>query len=203
MNNKSIGFKTCNKCDVERPLAEYVPDRRNKDGLQGICNVCRKAQKQLDRAKRMAGINIAPVIEKECNKCKVVKPAESFFVDSGIADGRATICKECKMQSTYKWRDENRDRYNENMRKYHAKHYQKFRLLRYKMTPEQHAEMLAKQNGVCAICQQPPKGKMPLAVDHNHETGAVRGLLCYGCNRALHTLDNQDLLARALRYLGR
>jgi len=44
--------------------------------------------------------------------------------------------------------------------------------------------MLAAQNGLCALCGGPP-GKYRMAVDHCHQTGRVRGLLCNGCNRSL------------------
>jgi hypothetical protein len=42
--------------------------------------------------------------------------------------------------------------------------------------------MFQAQGGVCAICNQPPSPGRNLSVDHNHETGEVRGLLCVGCN---------------------
>lgn len=41
------------------------------------------------------------------------------------------------------------------------------------------------QNGGCAICEGKPKPGKNLNVDHNHQSGAVRGLLCYRCNRYL------------------
>lgn len=65
-------------------------------------------------------------------------------------------------------------------------------------------QMLVEQDGRCAICGQPPKDRR-LAVDHDHETGRVRGLLCYGhCNRAIGLLrDNPELLRRAAEYLER
>lgn len=52
------------------------------------------------------------------------------------------------------------------------------------ITPEDYATMLEAQGGVCLICQAPPK-KHRLAVDHDHATGAIRGLLCSKCNSAL------------------
>lgn len=73
--------------------------------------------------------------------------------------------------------------------------------MRYDLTPEEHAKMMHDQKGVCAICEKLPNGKRPLVVDHNHTTGKVRGLLCYGCNRALHILEAADLLQKALAYL--
>lgn len=44
--------------------------------------------------------------------------------------------------------------------------------------------ILEAQDGVCAICHRPP-GTRALHVDHDHRTGRIRGMLCYGCNRLL------------------
>jgi len=78
--------------------------------------------------------------------------------------------------------------------------------LKYRLTPERHAEMLTAQAGCCAVCRRPAEestGKV-LAVDHSHETGEVRGLLCSHCNRGLgHFLDSPDLLRAAATYLER
>lgn len=54
----------------------------------------------------------------------------------------------------------------------------------YGLTPEQYDELLRRQGGRCAICRGRPKSKR-LAVDHDHKTGAVRGLLCSRCNHDL------------------
>ncbi|QSM04369.1 hypothetical protein PROPHIGD43A-4_59 [Mycobacterium phage prophiGD43A-4] len=59
--------------------------------------------------------------------------------------------------------------------------------------------MNAAQRGKCAICGDAPES---LVVDHNHETGAVRGLLCNNCNRCLGLLkDNIEVLTSAAAYL--
>lgn len=194
-------MKQCNKCNEIKSLSAYTPDVRNKDGLQGICKDCRRTVKR--EARRRAEF-IGPtksVMEKQCNKCKVVKSIKEFYKDTGIADGHATICKKCKSENVASWREAHRDQYNATMRNYNHNNYQRLRLNRYKLTPEEHANMLAAQKGLCAICENPPKGKRPLAVDHRHSDGKVRGLLCYGCNRALHVLESLDLLERAKAYL--
>lgn len=54
----------------------------------------------------------------------------------------------------------------------------------YGLKPGEYQAMLAAQDGRCAICRRLPV-TLRLAVDHDHETGAVRGLLCKRCNRAL------------------
>lgn len=62
-------------------------------------------------------------------------------------------------------------------------------------------EMLDKQGGVCAICKRKETGKY-LAVDHDHETGVIRGLLCQKCNTGLGLLsDTLSMLERAVKYL--
>ena len=52
----------------------------------------------------------------------------------------------------------------------------------YNMTPEQYEIMLVQQGGVCAICINVCKSGQKLCIDHNHETGQIRALLCKSCN---------------------
>ena len=63
--------------------------------------------------------------------------------------------------------------------------------------------MLEKQNGVCAICNKEEKSKNKnLFVDHDHQTGKVRSLLCNNCNSGLGQFnDNLNLLESAVLYL--
>jgi len=80
----------------------------------------------------------------------------------------------------------------------------------YGMTPEQYGAMFEACGGLCAICGKPETrtGRtgsiLALAVDHDHDTGAVRGLLCATCNTAVGLLnDDPQLLAAATAYLMR
>lgn len=70
------------------------------------------------------------------------------------------------------------------------------------ISPDGYYAILEKQNGVCAICKtECSQGKM-LAVDHCHELGHVRGLLCAACNMGLGMFkDRIDLFAKAIEYL--
>lgn len=65
-------------------------------------------------------------------------------------------------------------------------------------------QMLAAQGGACAICARTENGKRRFFdVDHDHATGAVRGLLCNRCNRMLsNALDDVALLSKAIDYLA-
>ncbi len=137
---------------------------------------------------------------KICNRCGVSKNLDCFFNDRHCADGKYSICKECKTETTMKWREKNKDHYNTYMRTKNRENYPKDRLRRYGITVEQHAVMKTEQNDLCAICNKPQLGKRPLVVDHDHSTGKARGLLCYGCNRLMVLLDNPELLHKATAY---
>lgn len=88
-----------------------------------------------------------------------------------------------------------------------ARKYQLKRL--YGLSMWDYHEMLRNQDGVCAICGNPegaidPRTGEPnyLSVDHNHETGEVRGLLCNNCNNGLGRFrDNPNILQAAIEYL--
>lgn len=77
----------------------------------------------------------------------------------------------------------------------------------YGVTLDWYKEQSAKQGDACAICNQPEtaviRGKViSLAVDHCHDTGKVRGLLCAACNTAIGSMKhNRDLLQKAIAYL--
>jgi hypothetical protein len=53
----------------------------------------------------------------------------------------------------------------------------------FNITPEEYDTILAAQYGVCGICRKPPKPGKRLAVDHDHQTSIIRGLLCFYCNK--------------------
>jgi hypothetical protein len=75
-------------------------------------------------------------------------------------------------------------------------------LVRIGITPSLYDSIERLQGGVCAICGSVSKSGRKLAVDHNHATGKVRGLLCLKCNVALGLMsDNPDLLISAVSYL--
>lgn len=192
--------KKCNKCSEWKEATRFSADKRNSDGLQGICNSCKDSDKRLRREERAKTNNYRVVIEKECNSCKTTKLIEFFYKDKATSDGHSSICKHCKSTRVNEWREVNKDKYNEYQRVRNASDYQKNRLRRYRLTPEQHAQMLVDQNHVCAICLKPPNGKRPLVVDHDHQTGKVRGLLCYGCNRLIVVLDNHPYYDKMMAY---
>lgn len=71
------------------------------------------------------------------------------------------------------------------------------------LTSEQYIEMYKEQDGRCAICKCYVAEK-PLSIDHDHNTGKIRGLLCSNCNAGLGLLgDSVDNLQNAVSYLER
>lgn len=73
---------------------------------------------------------------------------------------------------------------------------------KFKMLSEDYETLLQKQNGVCAICNQPPKSRH-LDIDHDHKTRKIRGLLCNRCNLAIGLFDDSVcILDQAINYLN-
>lgn len=94
----------------------------------------------------------------------------------------------------------------EYMKKWNKVNPEKARNIYYKkrfgITLEQYNDILKRQGGVCAICNEKDLHYGNLAVDHNHSTNKVRGLLCHLCNRALGMFkDDSYRLEKALNYL--
>lgn len=198
-------MKQCNKCKELRAENEYKKDPRNASGLQGICKPCNKAWQQKRRNEISEGVNLKIVSNKKCNKCKIIKEINNFYKDTGGTDGHHTLCKPCRNITMSKWRDNNREKYNDNMREFRANNKEWAKntdLMRcYGITLEDYKRMCVEQDNKCKICKKAQKGIRPLVVDHDHATGEVRGLLCYGCNRRIVSLDNDPLKAAMEAYL--
>lgn len=94
------------------------------------------------------------------------------------------------------WAAENRDKVNGYRRKQHFRE-------KYGLTIEQRDELLQKQGGVCACCgATSPGNKYGWVVDHCHEVGIVRGILCHHCNVALGNVkDSAEHLYALITYL--
>ena len=120
---------------------------------------------------------------KLCNVCNLEKPLDEFSIKIGTR--KQPYCKQCQ-----------KEHYNSE---YHKRH----NLKKYGISLEEYNDILTSQRGGCAICGASP-GKRSLAVDHSHDTGAVRGLLCFQCNQVLGLMDERPILFRlAALYLER
>lgn len=104
------------------------------------------------------------------------------------------------------WHQKYKDKKKEYNKKYRVKKdpiYNRLRTLRrYGITLDEYNFILKKQNGVCAICSSPSKEGKNLHIDHCHETGVIRGLLCFRCNFGLSYFgEDANRMKRAYKYL--
>lgn len=154
------------------------------------------------------------LIEKRCTGCKKVYPATSeyFRKDYKGKNGLGARCKGCsrkaskeRIRNGYKapGRKATLHKYNNSkkgmatQRRYRRT--QKGQALSrraklkyyYNLTIDDYNIMLKQQDGRCAICRvHQPKLKRRFDIDHNHETGKIRGLLCNHCNQYLGLYEN-------------
>ncbi len=131
---------------------------------------------------------------RRCSKCGVSKDLGCFTVDRARTDGLKQWCRDCCAYNNAQWAAARRD---------HRKSYRRRRTVAaYGLTTDEHAQMLKSQGGVCALCKSTCRTGKALAVDHDHATGKVRGLLCSSCNLGIGKLkDSPDIIAAALMYL--
>jgi len=161
---------------------------------------------------------------KRCRECDEFKPLDDFYRATGSRDGHRSACKACDsarakaryaadpkrtIERVQAWRRANVERAKETQRRYRSERDYAAMMrdshLRRKfgMTQEQYERRLAQQGGGCAVCGRAPKAGKSLHIDHDHETGYVRGLLCFKCNAALGQLgDDLGRIERALTYVA-
>ncbi len=138
----------------------------------------------------------------QCTKCGKSKPLTEFYVQRLITGHRRRrrYCTDCHSMKTAEWKKKNPARSAAMNRKSHL-------VRTFGLSPEQYQEMLDAQGGVCAICRKPEKIKrrgtpQSLSVDHDHDAGGVRLLLCHDCNSLLGlACDSPSLLRAAADYL--
>ena len=139
---------------------------------------------------------------KVCSKCKKTKDISCFYPH--VRDKRRSVCKECHLSLKKQRYAENPEpsRAKNRERQHKVGRWQKTRH-KYGIGEKEYNELLVKQRGYCAICGVHQTNlKQPLGVDHNHETGKVRGLLCLKCNFAIGYLqEDTRIILAALRYL--
>jgi hypothetical protein len=136
-------------------------------------------------------------MKRRCTRCGIEKPLEAFAPRKDGTLKRASRCRVCHALGTAELRLRN-PAYGEGIRL-------KAKIRRFGPNANEIYDALrAKQNGCCAVCGKPESAKRNLAIDHDHETGVIRGLLCVSCNTLIGRLEaNEKLLPLVLAYLKR
>ena len=175
-------MKVCSRCKSQKEESAFGKDKVRHDGLKPHCKECQsiwdssyKEQKSIKNAERYA------------------KNPEHF------------------KKATANWKSKNWDRVLAGCRRWRENNPEKRKSIYakssrkrlYGLTEEQFQTMLSSQDGKCSICgRERSQLVKQLCVDHDHETGKVRGLLCDKCNRGLGFFnDDHELLKKALNYL--
>lgn len=147
-----------------------------------------------------------------CTKCNVTKPLTEYYYRqrtgrNGGRPGYIRVCKVCVIRSSNLARERNKE---DPVARQAYLRGQRERTLRrlYGISIETYEAMLNSQGGRCAICRSSSPGSAKdrynraFLVDHDHETGIVRGLLCRKCNTGLGVFnDSVDHLTKAQAYL--
>lgn len=161
---------------------------------------------------------------RKCIRCKELLPLDSFNKDPRYKSGLKSTCKPClsEYQISYRKTDKHKEYLEatrekrreqkkewQKSRKDEDKDYYKNKSLRtrYGISPEEYNKLFMDQEGKCKICgcEETTVANgitRSLAVDHNHTSGVIRGLLCRKCNTAIGLLkEDKLLLLKAVEYL--
>lgn len=144
------------------------------------------------RRRRIPAVKfVAKYDQSKCSGCQMMLPAADFNTDRHTPNGLARYCRSCQ-------KPKRAMQYQQNK----GTHRAAARRRKFGMDAAEYDRRLQAQHGVCAICKAPPEDGEVLCVDHEHNTGLVRGLLCTRCNLGLGQFrDNPAVLAAAIRYL--
>ncbi len=183
--------KLCTKCQQTLPISEFWKDATMKCGYFSWCKTCTRGKPfevTFDAEKNI----------KKCVTCDEWKPTTEFHNSKAIKCKFSSNCKTCKRKQYDKRKKNNKFATQMHFAKKLGISLDKLNIA------------FENQNGCCAICKQPEttthqNGTLRnLAIDHDHETGEFRGLLCSKCNIALGGFkDDLNLLKSAVEYLSK
>lgn len=152
---------------------------------------------------------------KSCSKCKEILPIKCFYKSKQMPCGYSSQCikcvKECGRKETESGKSKIRalKYYYTNQEEIKRKSVAKLLKSKYNLSLEEYLEMVKNQDNKCAICNKPETHRdsrtnriKNLSVDHHHESGRIRGLLCCNCNTAIGLLkEDPKILESAIEYI--
>ncbi len=195
-----------------------------------VCDNAYKRMRYLERLgkfKRTVRAENREADPKRCIRCGKTKPLSEFTIHHAEKGQHRNMCKDCvnawtkeynktpegqKVRGDYReqYKDRNKElqefyRNDPVKRKASKKYHRKYWLMKqFGLTPDDYDRMLNEQNNGCAICgaDDPRNKRDHFAIDHDHETDEIRGLLCQGCNTGIGLLgDDIERLEAAAAYL--
>lgn len=182
------GALQCGVCQQYHASSMYYRSEQMKPAHARLCRSCVEARSIIPTLP--PGTNGGEMIVRGyawCCGCQAWEIQEHFSQNKQYAHGLARYCRSCNRSAQQK---------HKNGRRYTYPNGQSYE------------SMFAQQNGLCAICHQPERAigssgtVKRLAVDHDHKTGIVRGLLCQNCNLGIgYFKDTPRRLAHAIVYL--
>jgi hypothetical protein len=193
--------KVCKDCGVRKPFGEFWVWKTSADGRALYCKACfkvrnaasadrRAARDGRTRRPRPVPPTDVPDGHRFCPSCLSVLPQDDFVRNRSTTSGYGTYCRPCQNAKS----GESLARRHGSGRHDHLKH-------RYGIGAAEVEQQLHGQDWRCLVCTN----ALTLAtahVDHDHATGAVRGLLCFNCNGGLGQFhDDADRLRRAAEYV--
>lgn len=152
----------------------------------------------------------AESLRKRCPKCKRRRPKVEFGPNRSAHDGLNSYCRPCARQVGTDYYRNNRERCLSTQKRYHCNQPAQRKIndlkAKYGLTADQYDELVRSQGNACAVCGKRRPGESSARgwfhVDHDHQTGKVRGLLCCHCNWGLGNFgDSEDTLQKAIEYL--
>ena len=131
---------------------------------------------------------------KVCIKCGEMLPLADYHRAADRFDGHREVCKICRLRKLRESHVPKRSTLDSKL------YYRLHKIKSYGISVEEYVLMMDDQRGCCKICQDSMEER--ICIDHCHDTGDVRGLLCHKCNTALGLLrDDVTIMSRAISYL--
>ncbi|MET8678683.1 endonuclease VII domain-containing protein [Streptomyces sp. NPDC004647] len=168
--------RKCSRCQRILRRDNFASNKSAPDGLQAYCRECSAEYYRQRQEAKGRSVRQKFGVPSGHKRCREIKPHSLWSRNSSASDGLTTYCKACHAVES---------------RARHPK-------IKYGMTEAERTRLDAEQMGVCVICP----AALPEHVDHCHETGRVRGVLCFSCNAALGQFkDRPEVKRRAAAYV--
>lgn len=196
--------KVCTKCKIRKPVSDFNKDKSKKDGYYSSCKECSKKSDKEYKQNNKHKIDAYQKEYRQKNKEYFRQKSKEYY----------QLNKEKLKEDKARYRENNKEKIKAQQIEYRKNNPEKIRnhdlKSNHSITLEEYNKMLDEQKGVCAICfkketdKESSKKIKSLAVDHDHKTGKIRGLLCSRCNKAIGLFrDNLETLQSAFKYLKR